>query len=168
MIDLAAHDWSTDPLLNAGVIRHGFTSYMRDYDVIVEVSAPKPDDSGSYIASRLRYRFTHCVEAHVETTVTPDSWRKSWGDEFIDYEEWVAADKPNGYVWGVNWSEAYPGPSCVDASARAGRWTNKLEQPMHEIVIQTNAFLINLICHGLLVNELAVGDPATGELTPTD
>ena len=50
----------------------GFTAYMRDYDVIIEVPAIRPDGSGSYIEGRYRYRFTHCVEAAVKTKVPPD------------------------------------------------------------------------------------------------
>jgi hypothetical protein len=45
---------------------------MRDYDVIIEVPAIRPDGSGSYIEGRYRYRFTHCVEAAVKTKVPPD------------------------------------------------------------------------------------------------
>jgi hypothetical protein len=33
-------------------MRHGFTAYMRDYDVIIEVPAIRPDGSGSYIEGR--------------------------------------------------------------------------------------------------------------------
>jgi len=36
---------------------------------------------------------------------------------------------------------------------------------MHEIKIETNAYILRLICHDLCVVQLAVGDPATGELT---
>jgi hypothetical protein len=54
---------------------------MRDYDVIVEVPAAKPDGSGSYIEGQYRYRFTHCVEVHVGTIVKPDAWKLSWTDE---------------------------------------------------------------------------------------
>jgi hypothetical protein len=168
MADLSTHDWSVDPMFDGAVVSHGFTSYMRDYDVTVEVPAANPDGSGSYIASRLRYRFTHCVEAHIETTVGPDVWRTSWSDEFIDHGSWTATGEPDGYVWGVEWSEAYPGPSRVADSPRARSWTNKLDQAMHEIRIQTNAFLIDLVCHGLIVTELAVGDPRTRELKPVD
>src|SRR5215813_9134675 len=101
MIDLATHDWADDPLFDSAIVRHGFAAHMRDYDVIVEVAAAKPDGGGSYIEGRYRYRFTHCVEAHVETTVRPDVWRRSWGDEFTDMTAWEQAGEPDGYVWGV-------------------------------------------------------------------
>jgi recombinational DNA repair protein RecR len=39
---------------------------------------------------------------------------------------------------------------------------------MHGIRIETNAYVIELVCHDLVVTRLATGDPVTGELTPVD
>jgi hypothetical protein len=164
MADLGTHDWGADPLFDSAVVRHGFTPYMRDYDVIVEVPAAKPDGSGSYIEGQYRYRFTHCVEAHVETTVKPDAWRFSWTDEFTNYSAWERAGSPGGFVWGVEFSDAYPGASLVADSQRAAEWSEKLDRAMYEIEIETNAFLINLVCHDFRIDQLAVGDPTTGDL----
>ena len=89
MPDLATHDWGEDPLFDSAIVQHGFTAYMRDYDVIVEVPAAAPGrPGGTYIEGRYRYRFTHCVEALVETAVRPDVWQLSWTDEFIDRARW--------------------------------------------------------------------------------
>lgn len=68
-IDLRQHDWTSDRLVDSVIIEHGFARYLRDYDVVVDVPAAKPDGTASYISGRYRYRFTHCVEAHVETQV---------------------------------------------------------------------------------------------------
>ncbi len=168
MPDLATHDWAKDPLFDSAIVRHGFAPYMRDYDVIVEVPAAKPDGSGSYIEGQYRYRFTHCVEAHVVTTVKPETWKVSWGDDFIDYAAWEEAECPEGYVWGVEFSDAYPGAKRILDSERAISWTEALGRRMHEIEVETNAFLIRLVCHDLRIDQLAVGDPATGELTPIE
>jgi len=35
-------------------------------------------------------------------------------DRLTDYVEWEAAGKPDGYVWGRNWSLAYPGLEAPD------------------------------------------------------
>lgn len=51
---------------------------------------------------------------------TDEVWPRSWSDEFSDYQRWVSAKEPDGYVWGTNWSLAYPrtpgrsrfSPSC--------------------------------------------------------
>ena len=168
MPDLAALDWANDALFDSAIVRHGFTPYMRDYDLIVEVPAAKPDRSGSYIESQYRYRFTHCVEAHVEKTLRPHVWSYSWTDDFTTYTGWEAAGSPNGFVWGVEFSDAYPGASRVAESPRAEAWGTKVGRDMHEVRIETNAFLISLICHDLQVTRLASGDPDTGELSPLD
>ncbi len=168
MVDLGAHDWVADPLFDSAIVRHGFTPHMRDYDVIVEVPAAKPDGSGSYIEGQYRYRFTHCVEAHVETTVKPDTWKVSWGDEFTSYSAWDRAGSPDGYVWGVESSDGYPGASLVADSPRAAVWSERLDRAMYEIQIETNAFLMKLVCHDLRVTQLAVGDPTTGDVMPLE
>ena len=39
---------------------------------------------------------------------------------------------------------------------------------MHEVAIETNVFTLRLVCHDLRVDQLAVGDPWTRELTPIE
>jgi hypothetical protein len=43
-----------------------------------------------------------------------ETWRWSWDDLFIDYETCERAGNPEGFVWGVNWADAYPGLEYVD------------------------------------------------------
>jgi hypothetical protein len=74
MIDLRVHDWSADRIFDSTITSHGFAPYMRDYDVIAEVPALRPDGSASYIEGRYRYRITHCVEASLVTGVSPETW----------------------------------------------------------------------------------------------
>ena len=153
---------------------HGFTEYLRDYDVVIDVPAALPpevpigDTTGSYIQGRYRYRFTHCPEVRVMTEVRDEVWRYSWDDVFIDHGVWEAAGNPEGFVWGVNWANAYPGLSYVMDSPLASSWAERLAREMHEVAIETNAFGLRLICHDLRVDHLAVGDPRTRELTPLD
>jgi hypothetical protein len=45
---------AADPIFDSKVMSHGFTSYMRDYDVVIEAPALRPDGSGSYIEGRHR------------------------------------------------------------------------------------------------------------------
>jgi hypothetical protein len=166
--DLRHHDWGSDPLFDSAIVGHGFAPYMRDYDVIVEVPAAKPDGTGSYIRARYRYRFTHCVVVTTETGVRPETWTESWGDEFKSYAAWEAAGTPSGFVWGVEWADAYPGASTVIDSPRAAEWSDRLGRAMHEVEIKTNAYTLRLICHALQIEQLAVGDPTTGDLKGLD
>jgi hypothetical protein len=85
MTDLRTHHWAADPIFDFAVMSHGFTSYMRDYDVVIEVPAIRADGRSSYIEGRYRYGFTHCVAAVVKTNVPPETWRTSSSDEFISY-----------------------------------------------------------------------------------
>jgi hypothetical protein len=165
MSDPAKHDWVNDPMFDSAIVQHGFAAYSRDYDVVVDVPASRGDGAGSYIQGRYRYRFTHCVKANLVTRVPPDVWRASWTDELTDYVAWEAAGAPNGFVWGANWAEAYPGASNVEGSELAASWTEKLDHPMHHIRIETNTYVLDLICHDLRIDQLASGDPLTGELS---
>jgi hypothetical protein len=159
---------------DSGIVAHGYAPHLRDYDVVIDVSAALPpglpigDTVGSYIMGRFRYRFTHCPESHVISSVDDDSWRQSWADVFIDFEEWEAADNPEGFVWGVKSAASYPGLSYVTDSSLAASWAERLGHEMHEVMIETNTFFLRLVCHDLRVHQLAVGDPATQTLKPLD
>jgi len=151
---------------DSAILSHGFSPFMRDYDVVIDVPALKPDGSGSYVEGRYRYRFTHCPEAHVGSTVAPQSWRDSWDEHFVDFAAWEQAGQPSGFVWGTNWADAYPGFSYVENSERASKWAGQLDREMHELRIETNVFELSLVFHDLRVTQLAAGDPRTGEMTP--
>ncbi|MBS0181460.1 MAG: hypothetical protein JSS39_03610 [Nitrospira sp.] len=153
------------PLADCSIVEHRFTPYMRDYDVIIETTAAAPDDSGSYLEGRYRFRFTHCVLAKVTSTVTDMSWTRSWDDQFTDYDVWQESGEPEGYVWGVNYMNAYPGAQYLPNSEAATEWSRRLEHQMHEVQIDTNAHLILLIFHRLLLHKLAQGDYTTRVLS---
>lgn len=171
MSDLRALVESDELLFDSAIVSHGYAPYLRDYDIVVEVPAALPPGvpmrgSGSYIMGRYRYRFTHCPECHVTTAVGDETWRRSWDDVFTDYAAWEAAGNPEGFVWGVNWADAYPGFSYVSDSALASSWTERMGREMHEIVVETNTFVLRLVAADLVIEQLAVGDPLTGELSP--
>jgi len=152
--------------LDSAIESHGFTSFLRDYDVIIDVPAAKPNGAGSYIRGRYRYRFTHCAEAIARTTVTPKAWQESWDDLFTSYQAWERAGNPSGYVWGVEYADAYPGISYAANSDRARHWTKLLSHEMHEARIESNALVLELVFHDLRVDQLAVGDPDSETLNP--
>jgi hypothetical protein len=161
-----------DRFLDSAVVSHGFTDYLRDYDIVIDVPAALPPDvpigdtTGSYIEGRYRYRFTHCPEAHVASAVEDGVWRRSWDEVFTDYVAWEDAGHPDGFVWGVKYADAYPGLSYVADGPLAARWTERLARAMHEVAVETNTFTLRLVCHDLHVEQLAIGDPRTRTLTP--
>lgn len=156
----------TGPLFDSNIIAHHFTPYLRDYDLLIEVPAGAPGGQ-SYIEGRYRYRFTHCVVAHVTTTIPDDVWRQSWDAAFTVYDTWEAAGQPSGFVWGTCVAHAYPGLRYVADSTTADEWSRRLQHPMHEVVIETNAYTLRLIFHDVVIGKLAEGSPAAGEHAAT-
>jgi hypothetical protein len=155
-----------DRFFDSAIDSHGYAPHMRDYDIVIERPAANPYGGGSYVEGRYRYRFTHCPEVRVTSALGDDVWRESWDEHFIDFAAWERAGEPEGFVWGVGWSVAYPGLSYVVDSALAASWSRRLGREMHEVGAESNAFALRLVCHDLVVRRLAVGDPVTGELTP--
>lgn len=135
--------------IDVGVFRHGFTPYRRDYFFEYEVGGPT-SHAGRYLCF-----FTHCVIAHVETCMTYELWRASWGDEFIDHQAWQEAGEPEGFVWGSNWSLAYPGLEYIRDFKLAAKWSAKLGKEMHEVTIDMEALSIQLIFHDVRVQKLS-------------
>jgi hypothetical protein len=136
-----------EPLFDSAIVRHGFAVFLRDYDVVAEVNK-----------RQFLYRFSHCTSATVTTAVAASVWLESWADIYTNYAAWVRAGGPDGYVWGVCYSLAYPGAAYVENSAVAQEWAVRLGKPMHEVLIETNGHNLRLIFHDLSVRELKDGD----------
>jgi hypothetical protein len=138
-------------IFDSAILRHGFAPFMRDYDLIVQpVLGEWKGDPGTYL-----YRFTHCPEANYTSLVRNDVWSESWNDLYTDYKQWEAAvDAPAGFVWGVNWATVYPGPSYKPNSAKAADWTARFGKPMHEVLVETNAYRLQLIFHDITIHKL--------------
>lgn len=148
-----------EQLFDLPILSHGFAPYQRDYVIEAELGG-QTEHRGHY-----RFLFTHCTVANLTTAVRDATWQTSWDDRFIDYNAWLAAGGPEGYVWGVNWSSAYPGPTYIADSALASEWGSRLGRPMHEAVIETDAFRLQLVFHDLQVmrtgEEVSVYDLVT-------
>ncbi|MGC5054519.1 hypothetical protein ACLQ2S_24050 [Micromonospora sp. DT48] len=72
-------------------------------------------------------------------------------DRLID-ETGVELD---GYVWGVNWHNLYPG--ALQESPTARSWTQAIGLEFHEVRIETNAHELTLVFSDLQVSELPQG-----------
>lgn len=137
-----------EEIFDQGVVYHGFTDYMRDYEMIVHCTA---DPSTGIAPVYVRYLFRMCVHATVETTLTPEIWARSLDERLIDYETGVDLD---GYVWGVKWHVLYPGARIVPKSRRAAQWSKSLGIDFHEIEIETNAHKFCIVFSDLAVAEV--------------
>lgn len=94
-----------DDVFDQVVVFHGFTDYMRDYEVVVGATA---DPRTGIAPEHLLYTFKRCVRANVSSAVPPEVRAQSLDDRLIDYETGVELD---GYVWGVKWQGSTPGCS---------------------------------------------------------
>ncbi|MFI9721294.1 hypothetical protein ACIHFE_16870 [Streptomyces sp. NPDC052396] len=150
-MDSAALEEMLDASFDHAVVHHGYTSYMRDYEVIVYATA---DPRTGLEPVHLRYLFKHCVEARCESTVPPETWRVSLDDRLIDYETGVDLD---GYVWGVKWHCLYPGAKVLPESEAARRWAEALGIDFHDVRIETNAHRVTLLFSELEVTEVPTG-----------
>ena len=130
------------PEMDFAVLDHRFAIHGRDYILLIE-------DCLSSNQGQHEITFTHCVRADYETRVMDKVWPESWGDEFTDYEVWTSAKEPEGYVWGTNWSLAYPGITVIHDSPSAGEWGKRLGKQMFEVTLETDRFLLRLIFHSV-------------------
>jgi hypothetical protein len=138
--------------IDVAILAHGFARHMRDYDILFEAmwgNEEWADNKGTY-----RLRFTHCPEVLVVTNLSDANWKQAWSDAFTNYADWQTAGEPEGFVWGVCWSNAYPGITYVDNSQRALKWTERLGVTMHEVTLETEAFLLQIIFHDFSVKKL--------------
>ena len=133
---------------------HGFTEYMRDYEMVIQLSA---DPSTGIPTEYLRYIFVNCVHADASTALTPQIWSRSLDERLIDHATGVDLD---GYVWGVKWQLLYPGFEVVADSERAATWSAELGINFHEIHVGTNGHNVNLVFSDLRV------EPAPAGYTP--
>ncbi|MFK0187601.1 hypothetical protein ACIQV1_25735 [Streptomyces rubiginosohelvolus] len=130
------------------VVHHGYTTYMRDYEVIINVWEG-PQSPSTY----LRYLFLYCVEARCGTFLSTETWRDSLDDRLLDRETAVDLD---GYVWGANYHELY-GAELRPESEAALHWSKAVGIDFHEVHIETNAHDLTLLFSGLEVSEVPVG-----------
>lgn len=132
---------------------HAYRAYMRDYELVVfnnGITAPR----GFY-----SYVFRYCVKASTNTRIDPEGLIISLDDRLTDYETyktlWDRGVELDGFVWGVKWSECYPGWSLVKDSERASYWTDEMGLDFHEILVETSIFEIRLVFSDLIVTKLS-------------
>jgi hypothetical protein len=150
-MEAAVLEQMLDEIFDQAVVHHGYTSYMRDYEVIVHATA---DPRTGVEPACLRYLFRYCVEARCESSVPPRTWRVPLDDRLIDHETGADLD---GYVWGVKWHSLYPGAKVLPESEATRRWEQAVGVDFHEVRIETNAQRLTLLSSDLQVSEVPTG-----------
>ncbi|MGA8401064.1 MAG: hypothetical protein WB697_14330 [Stellaceae bacterium] len=123
-------DWL--PQYDFAVLRHGFLSHGRDYELVVQTYGRGTD----------RIVLTHVVVANYETAVAPEAWATSWDDVFLDYDR---AKDLEGYVWGTNWSLAYPGLSFPEEDPDVAKWSKLLARQMYGALLETDRLRLKFV-----------------------
>ncbi|MEU8701653.1 hypothetical protein AB0C61_29155 [Streptomyces sp. NPDC048680] len=133
------------------VVHHGYSSYMRDYEVIVDVGSRSDSDATT---TYLQFLFRFCVEARCETFLPAETLRDSLDDRLLNRE--TADPDLGGYVWGMKFHELY-GAEILPKSEAAQRWTMAVGIEFHEVHIETNAHDLTLLCSDIQVSEVPAG-----------
>lgn len=136
-----------EPLFDMGVVRHGFTPYMRDYDIVAKINERQ------YL-----YRFTHCTSVTCRTTLRDSVWQASWDDSLIGASDGKNTDAPDGFIWGVAYARAYPGATLLENSPLAIEWSRRLGKRMLHVRLETNVYILELVFHDLWVREINPND----------
>jgi hypothetical protein len=145
-MDRNAIQAALDDVFDQALVFHGFTDYMRDYELITySVADPKTGIAPSFD----RYVFQYCVEATITSTLTPRTWAASLDERLVDHETGKDLD---GFVWGVKSQSLYPGGTLSAKSEIADHWARAVGIPFHEAVIEGNGHKIVLIFSDLVVS----------------
>jgi hypothetical protein len=65
-VDVTEMPAAFDEVYDQAIVYHGYTDYLRDYDVFIHATA---DPRTGIAPDHLRYRFTHCVRAAATTAI---------------------------------------------------------------------------------------------------
>jgi hypothetical protein len=153
-----------ESITDAAILRHGFTDYMRDYEIIVGARNGPPNTDIH------KYQFIGCAEAVcttqlgitqlVRTFHEPKSiFGESLADEFVfsgpDYPE---KDDPNGFIWGVRFAEVVSGWDYAENGKRAKFWSGRLDArcmkfPCSQMLIDWNWFLQTFVTRFWVMNQ---------------
>lgn len=127
------------PECDFAVLNHGFVTHGRDYQIIIQ------DSIGARPGTH-RLTFTHVVRADCQTALSAQGWSGSWDDVFLD---WELSKDMEGYIWGTNWSLAYPGITALSDDDEAAAWGRQIGRPMYAATLETDRFNLRLVFHSL-------------------
>src|SRR5205085_2486260 len=89
--------------------------------------------------------FKHCYELTYSTNLDANILKHSWSDIYTNLKILQAHGEPDGYPWAAGLN-AFPGFSVIKNSEKAQAWSDKLEQKMYELLVETD-FTLKLIFH---------------------
>ncbi|HET9060348.1 MAG TPA: hypothetical protein VFN61_10540 [Acidimicrobiales bacterium] len=151
VVDAALLQVHLDTMFDQALVYHGYTDYMRDYELFVYRTA---DPCTGIPPEHLRYLCRLCVHAEINTAVPADIWAKSLDERLIDCGP---GSDVEGYAWGAKWQVLYPGAQVVAHSERAEAWSERLGIEFHEVCIETNGHNLTLVFSDLDITRVEPG-----------
>ncbi|MCE0536312.1 hypothetical protein LWF15_12410 [Kineosporia rhizophila] len=139
-----------DDLFDHALVYHGYTDYMRDYELIVAVQGSA---HGEAPQSYRRYLFRICPRVTVTSTVGQDVWPRSLDERLLQ----AAVPDGGAYAWGVRWQVLYPGAGRLETSRETRRWSSRLGVPFYEVTLEGNCHELQLLFSDLTVADLEAG-----------
>lgn len=137
-----------EDIYDVALLSHGFLSHGRDYYFILETNWSPPN------GGRYQLLFHHCYEMSYVLEHDPQTLKRSWDDLFTNYEDWLKAGKPEGFLWGANWTLLYPGFGFVEGSEKAARWTHALGKPMQEVWLDMEIIKMTFVVHSWSIKKI--------------
>jgi hypothetical protein len=74
-----------DEMFDCALTHHGYTKYIRDYEMVVYQSVD-PNPKFGLAPRHLRFLFRYCPEVLVRSLVRPDVWSSSLDDALMGLE----------------------------------------------------------------------------------
>jgi len=146
-MDITALAEALDQIDHGALVHHGYTDYLRDYEVVVYMTA---DPRTGILPAHLRYLFRYCVEARCETALPPWLWQESLDDRLLDRE---TGDGLGGWVWGTKWAGVEK-TQVLPQSDATRRWAGELGIDFHTVRIETQVHDFHLVFSDLEITEL--------------
>lgn len=115
------------------ILNHGFVDNTCDYRVTVKSWRSE---------QMLSFLFKECVE--VQYTLRSSSLNKSNGGMSRDYERW---EDEGGWIN----QAVYPNWYYAENSSLASEWSKKFDQPVHQMFIEHDYYILSLVFKELVV-----------------
>jgi hypothetical protein len=118
------------------ILHHHFLDHNRDYEFFIEM-----------FSGRYSLVFCHTYQLEYKVTLESDTMLKSVDNKCLDHKACIADKDFDGYIWGSNYVNAYPGFSVNNKSKKAELWSAKLGIKMHEILLETEVYAIKFFAN---------------------
>ncbi len=131
-------------LFDNSITKHGNLENIRDYEIIGYLC-------GQAFDLEVRYVFKGCIEVNFKNMVEPKSF--SMDDRLLELDRQDEPDYPHAFIWDAG-TIVYPGWNLEENTDELNQLESLYKIKFHKIIIETNAYNLNLVFHDLEINLL--------------